>query len=302
VQVLKQHALVTVDDKDLGAIHSLTQLAVRGQADKGDRRGSAAAVARGLEERLAKFDQQKPSTFFIGRRYAAHARAAAANIAAWGLIPGLPALASPGAAHRGVGRAVGGGGEARGGRSLLGDVHGMCMSAGTFFQTVGGQYSQALGMHEIALVCVLALEGHDSPDVAASFISIGVVYAQKGDLEDALIQFQKALEIRTRVFGSDHPDVASSFINIGAVYAGKGDLENALVQYQKALEIRTRVFGSDHPSVADSKYNLALLHKKRKETDIARQLFLECEQIYTIVYGPHHRETVGAVRQASLCV
>ena len=56
------------------------------------------------------------------------------------------------------------------------------------------------------------------------------------------------------------------------------------------------------PSVADSKYNLALLHKKRKETDIARQLFLECEQIYTIVYGPHHRETVDAVRQASLCV
>jgi hypothetical protein len=54
---------------------------------------------------------------------------------------------------------VGGGGEARGGRSLLGDVHGMCMSAGTFFQTVGGQYSQTLGMHEIALVCVLALEG-----------------------------------------------------------------------------------------------------------------------------------------------
>ena len=39
VQVLKQHALVTVDDKDLGVIHSLTQLAVRGQADKGDRRG-----------------------------------------------------------------------------------------------------------------------------------------------------------------------------------------------------------------------------------------------------------------------
>ncbi len=33
---------------------------------------------------------------------------------------------------------MGGGGEARGERSLLGDVHGMCMSAGTFFQTVGG--------------------------------------------------------------------------------------------------------------------------------------------------------------------
>ena len=67
------------------------------------------------------------------------------------------------------------------------------------------------------------------------------------------------------------------------------------------------VYGHEHsgwrpPNVDDSKYNLALLHKKRKETDIARQLFLECEQIYTVVYGPDHRETVDAVRQASLCV
>jgi hypothetical protein len=77
----------------------------------------------------------------------------------------------------------------------------------------------------------------------------------------------------------------------------------ALDMYTKSLDIETRIYGGDnHPSVADSKYNLALLHKKRKETDIARQLFLECEQIYTIVYGPHHRETVDAVRQASLCV
>ena len=74
------------------------------------------------------------------------------------------------------------------------------------------------------------------------------MYEKEGDLENALVQHQTALEIRTRVFGSDHPDVAASFINIGAVYAGKGDLENALVQYQKGLEIQTRVFGSDHPA------------------------------------------------------
>ena len=72
---------------------------------------------------------------------------------------------SPGAAHRGlgVGRAAGCGGEARDGRSLLGDLRGMCMSAGNFFATVGGQYQQALSMFEFTLVCALALEGHDSP-------------------------------------------------------------------------------------------------------------------------------------------
>ena len=252
VQVLKQHALVTVDDKDLGAIHSLTQLAVRGQADKGDRRGSAAAVARGLKERLAKFDHQKPSTFFIGRRYAAHARAAAANIAAWGLIPGLPALASPGAAHRGVGRAVGGGGEARGGRSLLGDVHGMCMSAGTFFQTVGGQYSQALGMHEIALVCVLALEGHDSPDVANSYLEIGNVYDSLCQHERALEYHQKALEIDIKVSGQDHPDVATSKYNLALLRRKRNETDIARQLFRECEQIYITVYGPDHSETVDA--------------------------------------------------
>jgi Tfp pilus assembly protein PilF len=108
-------------------------------------------------------------------------------------------------------------------------------------------------MHEIALVCVLALEGHDSPDVATSYTHIGIVYYRQGQYERALEYYQKVLEINIKVSGQDHPEVATSFINIGAVYAGKGDFENALVQYQKGLEIKTRVFGSDHPDVAKTR-------------------------------------------------
>jgi len=59
------------------------------------------------------------------------------------------------------------------------------------------------------------------------------VYSRKGDLENALLQLQRALEIQTRVFGSEHPDVAASCNNIGDVYEQKGDLENALLQQQK---------------------------------------------------------------------
>jgi tetratricopeptide (TPR) repeat protein len=74
-------------------------------------------------------------------------------------------------------------------------------------------------------------------------ISLGSAYGRKGDLENALIQFQKSLEIRTREFASEHPLVAESFNNVGVVYEKQGDLENALVLHQKALEIRTREFG-----------------------------------------------------------
>ena len=55
---------------------------MRGLTDKADRRALSAAVARALKEELTEFDHQNPVTFFIGRQYAAHARAAAANAAA----------------------------------------------------------------------------------------------------------------------------------------------------------------------------------------------------------------------------
>jgi tetratricopeptide (TPR) repeat protein len=114
--------------------------------------------------------------------------------------------------------------------------------------------------------------GHVRPDVAASFNNIGAVYEGKGDFENALVQFQKALEIQTRVFGSDHPDVAGSYSNIGVVYREKGDLENALVQHQKALEIQTRVFGSDHLDVAKTRENMAIIYDQQGHYDQALEI------------------------------
>ena len=48
VLVLKQHTLVTMDDKDLVVMHSLTQLTVRAKTDKRDQRGTESAVAGAL--------------------------------------------------------------------------------------------------------------------------------------------------------------------------------------------------------------------------------------------------------------
>ena len=55
-----------------------------------------------------------------------------------------------------------------------------------------------------------------------------VVYKEKGDLENALLQYQRALEIRTRVFGSDHPRVADSLFNLALVYEKKEEWEKVV--------------------------------------------------------------------------
>ena len=65
-----------------------------------------------------------------------------------------------------------------------------------------------------------------------------------GKHEEALVQYQKALEVFLAVHGLEHPSVAASCHNIGEVYRGKGDLENALLQYQRALEVFLAVYGT----------------------------------------------------------
>jgi Tfp pilus assembly protein PilF len=85
------------------------------------------------------------------------------------------------------------------------------------------------------------------PHVAASFINIGAVYAGKGDLENALVQYQKGLEIQTRVFGSDHPDVATSYQNLAVVYQRQGNHVQTKEMVTKAYHIFLRMLGPDHP-------------------------------------------------------
>ena len=284
VSVLKQHALVTVDDKDLVAMHSLTQLAVRGQTVKGDRRALAAGVVRAIKEKLAKFHHHNPSTFFIGRRYVAHARAAAANSAAWGLIP-VP----------------GGGGEARGGRSLLGDVRVMCMSAGNIFQNMGGQYQQALGMYEFTLACTMALEGHDSIEVAMTYNNVAVLYEAQGKYEEALEMHRKSLDIKTRILGGDNGDshafiafIADSWNNIGEVLGHMGKYDEALEMLAKSLETRTRIHGVDsHLDVAASYNNVAIIYRKQGKYEEALEMYRKSLDIRTRILGGDSHPSVA---------
>jgi tetratricopeptide (TPR) repeat protein len=77
--------------------------------------------------------------------------------------------------------------------------------------------------------------------------NLGYAYLRKGNLDEAIVHFQKALEIK--------PDYAEAHNNLGNVLLQKGSVDEAIVHYQKALEIK--------PDYAEACYNLgnALLQK-----------------------------------------
>ena len=59
--------------------------------------------------------------------------------------------------------------------------------------------------------------------------NLGSVLSDRGQIDDAIAQFQEAAEIT--------PDLALAYSNIGDALTRRGDIAAAIVQYQKALEI-----------------------------------------------------------------
>ena len=84
----------------------------------------------------------------------------------------------------------------------------------------------------------------------------------KEDLETALLQHQRALEIRTRVFGSGHPEVAFSCHNIANVYFNQGKRAQAMEMATIAYDIYLKVLGPDY---LRTKQMLSLLSELGKQ-------------------------------------
>jgi tetratricopeptide (TPR) repeat protein len=56
--------------------------------------------------------------------------------------------------------------------------------------------------------------GENHPDVATSYYNIAIVYNSKGDYDNALDYFNKALTIYKSALGDSHPDVADTRNNV----------------------------------------------------------------------------------------
>jgi tetratricopeptide (TPR) repeat protein len=85
---------------------------------------------------------------------------------------------------------------------------------------------------------------------------LGYDLLQKGRVDEAMVHFQKALQI--------YPDFAAARYNLGLALFKKDKVDEAIVQYQKALQI--------YPASADAHNNLgnALLQKDKVDEAIAQ--------------------------------
>ncbi|MGD1083257.1 MAG: tetratricopeptide repeat protein [Verrucomicrobiota bacterium] len=105
------------------------------------------------------------------------------------------------------------------------------------------------------------------PDHADAHNNLGAALLQKGRLDEAIAQFQQAAQL--------NPRLAAAYYDLGNALQQKGGLDEAISQYQKALQIK--------PDYAHAHNNLgtALLQKGRGDDAISQyQMALQIEPDY----------------------
>ncbi len=102
-----------------------------------------------------------------------------------------------------------------------------------------------------------------TPDNAITHYNLGNALLQMGSVDEAIVQYQKALQIK--------PDYADAHNNLGNVLFLKGKMDEAITQYQKALQIK--------PDYAIAHNNLGIALNKTSHVDEAITHFQKALQI-----------------------
>jgi len=210
-------------------MHALTQEVVRELLMGGSKATALGGVLETLDAKMSKFKLDRPVTYFVGRRYVRHVKAAASHAQD---CPARHAL-------------------------VLASV---CQSAGFFLSKVSCSFAAALEMHKVCLSARIRAYGPDHVDVAKSYNNMANIYEAQGKYVEALELHEKSQAILIKALGHDHVNVAASYNNIANIYEAQGKYVEALELYEKSLAIRIKALGHDHVDVAASYNNIATIY------------------------------------------
>lgn len=150
------------------------------------------------------------------------------------------------------------------------------------------RFDEAMGYHQTALAINKKHSDKDSVQVANCYLSLGGLYDYKGQFEESIDHYEKALKIYQQSEGNEER-IAVCYYNIGFVYWRSADFLFALEYYQKALPIYEKVYGKDHNRVGDVHASMAAVYKRLGQYEKAITNYNKVLPIFKKHYGEGHR-------------
>jgi CHAT domain-containing protein/tetratricopeptide (TPR) repeat protein len=138
---------------------------------------------------------------------------------------------------------------------------GLAIGIGTLLD-YDGDYAEARKVYRESLArvrdCIANGQTSETADVEATLIYNDALISQNiGDLAEAELLFQQAIEIWSKGLGSDHAFVARGMDALAEVVASRGQFARARRLHENVLATRRRTLGPRHPQVAWTLTNLA---------------------------------------------
>lgn len=130
--------------------------------------------------------------------------------------------------------------------------------------------------------------------------TIGETYSLMGIQPSAVVQIERALDIRRRILGEAHPDTITSMIKLGETYRANGMGAHGEPLLRKALETGTRALGEAHPIVLMASTELAGTYVALGKPMQAEELYRKVLEIRRRTQGSANPDTIGAMNDMAV--
>jgi len=115
----------------------------------------------------------------------------------------------------------------------------------------------------------------------------GDILCRKGEYEDAMIFYRKALSLEMQYLGDLHPSTCDLYLRMADALCEFGDLEASLVEYKSAITIYERMMGKFHVKMANIYTKLAGVLMDKGEYETALSFYAKAYGIYDSTLGLH---------------
>jgi tetratricopeptide (TPR) repeat protein/predicted Ser/Thr protein kinase len=118
--------------------------------------------------------------------------------------------------------------------------------------------------------------------------NVSAVRVATGEYEQALVDSERAVALKTELLGPDHIDTARSLNNVGNALEELGRFAEAREKHQRVREIFAATLGSRHPLVAVALYNLGIVDLRERRFSAARASLDQARTIWRDARGSDH--------------
>jgi len=129
---------------------------------------------------------------------------------------------------------------------------------------------------------------------AELLIQLAAAYSFSEDYKEALLKFQKALDLQLKHLGMYHKDVATTYNHVGSMYYQLGNHKSAMFSHQKALEIQKKALPKLHLDIAYTRRCMSYVLSDLHETEEAMEGHEESLQMKLKLLPPGHPDIAAS--------